>query len=88
MTASIRPAHKRYSVRKQSSGRTFSETFYVYDNVSHGRVSVHPFNSRSAAAAQAETLNIGNMVPDASLDSRPYEVRLMEAVAQYRELAR
>jgi hypothetical protein len=50
------PTRDRYTIRKQSSGRTFSETFYVYDRQRKGRVSVGPL-SREQAAASAGDLN-------------------------------
>jgi hypothetical protein len=51
-----RTRRPRYTVRKQSSGRTFSETFYVYDLDKRGRVSVHA-GTRESAQADADRLN-------------------------------
>jgi hypothetical protein len=74
----------RYRVRKQSSGYTFSETFIVMDSTTGGRVSVHPFRTRESAQANADRLNIDDLVKDYSADPRPYEVRHAEAEAAYR----
>lgn len=76
-------ARARYTVRKQSSGRTFSETFYVYDTVRKGRVSVHAVRARETAQHEADALNIGDMVKDYADDPRPYAERLAEAEAAY-----
>jgi hypothetical protein len=46
----------RFTVRKQSSGRTYSVTFYVYDRESGGRVSTEAL-TRESAQAQADSLN-------------------------------
>lgn len=72
----------RFTVRKQSSGYAASVTFYVYDTVSKGRVSVHA-GSREQAQAQADDLNIGDLVKPHSEDSRPYAVRRGEAATEY-----
>jgi hypothetical protein len=50
------PRRPRYTVRKQSSGYTASVTFYVYDTVRKGRVSVHA-GSRESALVDAARLN-------------------------------
>lgn len=47
----------RYTVRKQSSGYTASESFYVYDLQRKGRVSVHASRSRESAQHDADSLN-------------------------------
>ena len=73
---------RRYTVRKQSSGRTFSETYYVFDTVRGGRVSTEP-GTREIAQAQADELNITAMVLDYDDDPRPFEVRLAEARETY-----
>lgn len=75
----------RYTVRKQSSGYTFSETFYVYDTQRKGRVSVHAHRSREAAQCDADGLNISDMVKDYADDPRPYDERLAEATAAFHE---
>lgn len=75
-------ARRRYTVRKQSSGWTFSETFYVYDLVKKGRVSVHA-GTRQSAQVDADALEIGAMVTPAAEDPRPYAVRLAEAAARF-----
>lgn len=74
----------RYTVRKQSSGYTFSETFYVYDTVRKGRVSVHAARSREAAQHEADALNIHSLVKDYVDDPRPFAERLAEAERIYR----
>jgi hypothetical protein len=56
MTQTAAKTKPRYTVRKQSSGWTLSETFYVYDLVRKGRVSVHA-GTREAAQADADALN-------------------------------
>lgn len=73
----------RYSVRKQSSGRTFSESYYVYDLVRKGRVTVHAHQHRQSAEVDARALEIAAMVPPAAEDARPYAVRLAEAEQRY-----
>ena len=73
---------RRYTVRKQSSGYTFSETFYVYDTKRKGRVSVHA-GTRESAQADANDLNISDAVQDYDDDPRPYTVRLAEATAAF-----
>lgn len=70
---------KRYTVRKQSSGYTSSVTWYVYDTVRKGRVTVNAHRSREAAQADADALNISAMVRDYADDPRPYAERLAEA---------
>lgn len=72
----------RYRVRKQSSGYTFSETFYVYDLVRKGRVSVHA-GTRESAQADADALNVSDMVRDHAEDPRPYAERRAEAAAAF-----
>ena len=75
----------RYRVRKQSSGYTFSETFYVIDSQrGNRRVSVHASTTREGAQADADELNIGAMVKDYVDDPRPYDVRRAEAEAAFR----
>lgn len=71
-----------YSVRKQSSGRAFSETYVV---VRRGeRVSTHPHRTRATAQAEADELNVSGAVKDHNEDPRPYEVRRAEAETAYR----
>lgn len=70
---------RRYTVRKQSSGRTTSETFFVYDVVRRGRVSVHATVSRRSAQLEADDLEVSEMVRPHAEDPRPYAVRLAEA---------
>lgn len=72
----------RYRVRKQSSGYALSETFYVYDLVRKSRVSVHA-GSRESAQADADSLNVGDMIRDHADDPRPYAQRRAEAIAIY-----
>ena len=81
-TASSQP---RYTVRKQSSGYTFNETFYVYDTQRKGRVSVHA-GTRESAQQDADSLNITNAVRDHADDPRPFAIRLAEATAAFREV--
>jgi hypothetical protein len=73
---------RRYTARKQSSGRTFSETWYAYDTQRKTRVSVHA-STRECAQADADDLNIGDMIADYADDPRPYDVRRAEAEAAY-----
>lgn len=73
---------RRYTVRKQSSGRSFSETFYVFDNVTKSRVSVHATVSRRTAQMEADGLEAGAMVRDYADDPRPYAERRAEAEAR------
>lgn len=73
----------RYTVRQQSSGRTASVTFYVFDTKRQGRVTVHPHRSREAAQADADSLNVTDMVKPHEEDPRPYAVRHAEAEARY-----
>lgn len=73
----------RYSVRKQVSGYSGSESFFVYDKDRKARVSVHAM-SREQANASADDLNIGAMVRPHAEDSRPYTVRRAEAEKIYR----
>jgi hypothetical protein len=79
MTTTYKP---RYTVRKQSSGYAFSETFYVYDLVGKGRVSVHA-GTRETAQAEADSLNVSDLVKKHAEDPRPYDVRRAEAQAKY-----
>lgn len=44
----------RFTVRKQSSGYTASETFYVHDRQRGGRVSVGTLSRQQAAAVAAD----------------------------------
>lgn len=76
--------HRRFTVRQQRSGYTGNVSFYVYDNVSKGRVSVHAM-SQQQAQASADDLNIGDMVAPHAEDPRPYAVRRAEAEQRYRE---
>lgn len=70
---------RRYTVRKQSSGYTSSTTYYVYDLVKKGRVTVHAHQTPEGAWADADTSEIGAMVADYDQDPRPYAVRRAEA---------
>lgn len=72
-----------YAVRKQSSGRTFSETYIVIHRPSKGRVTTWAHGTRESAQAEADQLNIGEMVKDYDEDQRPYDVRRAEAEAAY-----
>jgi hypothetical protein len=78
----------RYTVRKQSSGRTASVTFYVYDLQRKGRVTVHAARSREAAQHEADALNVSDLVRDYADDPRPYAERLAEAAAAYAQLVK
>lgn len=79
-------ARFRYTVRKQSSGYTSSVKFFVYDTKNKGRVSVNASILRESAQAEADALNVSELVPDAATDPRPYEVRRAEAAARYASL--
>jgi hypothetical protein len=72
----------RFTVRKQSSGYTLSETYYVW-KLGAGRVSVHA-GTRECAQSDADDLNIGDLVKPHAEDPRPYAVRRAEAGAAYR----
>jgi hypothetical protein len=87
VTASTDTYKPRFTVRKQSSGRTFSETYYVYDLVGKGRVSVHALQSRVSAQASADELNIAYLVKDHAEDPRPYAIRHAEAAAYYAKVS-
>jgi hypothetical protein len=76
-------AHRRYTVRKQSSGWTSSETYYVYDLVKNGRVTVNAHQTRQSAQFDADRLEIGAMVKDHAADPRPYAERLAEAAERF-----
>ncbi len=78
-----RTVSTRYRVRKQSSGYAASETFYVYDLVRKGRVTVHAHRSREGAQADADVLNVGDMVLDYAEDPRPYAERRAEAISAF-----
>ena len=82
MTTTKNQKH-RYSVRKQSSGYTFSETYFVYDKLRGGRVTVHAHGTREGAQADADALNIMDMVSDYADDPRPYGERHAEASRAY-----
>lgn len=47
----------RFTVRKQSSGYTLSESYYVYDRQRQGRVTVHAHRTRESAVWDAKGLN-------------------------------
>lgn len=72
----------RYTVRKQSSGYAFSETYYVYDLVGKGRVSVHA-GTKESAQIDADNLNVTELTALAADDPRPYDERRAEAKAKY-----
>jgi hypothetical protein len=74
---------ERFTVRKMVSGRTGVAKFYVYDTVSKGRVTVHAHLLRDSAAAEADSLNIGDMVRPHAEDPRPYDERRAEAEESY-----
>lgn len=76
----------RFTVRKQSSGYAASVRFYVYDTVGKGRVTVGAHILRDAAEAEAEGLNVTELMTEAARDPRPYDVRRAEAAARYAEL--
>lgn len=73
-----------YTVRKMTSGRDGSVSYYVYSLKSHGRVSVHASTIRQSAQIEADKLNIGAMVKNYEDDPRPYDVRYAEAEIAYR----
>ena len=47
----------RYTVRQQFSGYTSSVSYFVYDTVRKGRVTVHAHRVREGAQADADSLN-------------------------------
>lgn len=73
----------RYRVRKQSSGYSASETYFVYDLVRKGRVTVHAHRTRESAQAEADSLNVTSMIKDYEDDPRPYLERRAEAAAAF-----
>ena len=75
----------RYRVRKQSSGYASSVSYYVYDLLRKGRVTVHAYRTREAAQVNADALNVQDMVKDHAVDPRPYKERLAEAQRVYTE---
>lgn len=75
-----------YVVRKQSSGRTLSETYIVVRNPGAQRVSVHGAISKVTAQHEADQLNIGTLVRDYADDPRPYAVKRAEAEQRYQEM--
>lgn len=74
---------RRFTVRKQSSSYALSETFYIYDLVRKGRVTVWPHPTREGAQSDADELEIEAMVWDYEDDQRPYAVRITEARARF-----
>ncbi len=74
----------RYTVRKMSSGYTGKVTYYVYDTIGKGRVTVHAHLMRDTAQMEADSLNISEMVKPHAEDSRSYEIRLEEAKSAFR----
>lgn len=48
---------ERFTVRKQSSGYTYSTSYYVFDRQRGGRVTIGLRLSREQAAAEARSLN-------------------------------
>lgn len=73
----------RYTVRKRVSGYTGRPSYIVYDTVRQSRVSAVPGLTREQAQASADDLNIGDLVPLAADDPRPYAVRRAEAETAY-----
>lgn len=73
----------RYRVRQQKSGYNGGVTFYVYDLVGKGRVTVHAHSVRESAQVDADNLNVSDMVRDYDEDPRPYAVRRAEAIATF-----
>jgi hypothetical protein len=74
---------RRYTVRKQSSSYTRSDTYYVYDLVKRGRVTVNAHRSPESAQSDADRLEVSDMVRDHADDPRPYAVRLADAAARF-----
>jgi hypothetical protein len=72
---------KRYTVRKQTSGWTHSESWDVYCGAK--RVSYDKYLWRQDAQRYADQLTINDMVPDYRDDPRPYEVRRAEAETKF-----
>ena len=75
----------RYRTRKQTSGRNGNVTYFVYDLVGHGRVTVHAHPSREGAQYEADDLNVSDMIRDYVDDPRDYWVRWTEAAAAYKQ---
>jgi hypothetical protein len=63
----------RFTVRKQSSGYSHSETFYVYDTKRKGRVSVHA-SARECAQADADSLNAMDAMPEIPAEPTRFQV--------------
>lgn len=77
-----------FKVRQQTSGWNGLTSYIVVMNPGGRRVSVHAHQTRESAQAAADALNVIEMVTPAAEDPRPYAVRLAEAEAKYRALAR
>lgn len=73
-----------YAVRQTKSGYNGIVKYIVVLNPGGRRVSVHAHHTRTSAQADADSLNIGEMVKPHAEDPRPYAVRRAEAEAAYR----
>jgi hypothetical protein len=71
-----------FTVRKMVNGYNGVAKYHVY--YKGERCSVHADLHRDVAQAQADRLNIAEMVKPHAEDPRPYEVRYAEAEAAYR----
>lgn len=77
------PVSTRYQVRKQTSGYSNSESYYVWDKVNKSRVTVHAHCTRAAAQLDANSHNVRDMIRPHAEDPRPYAERLAEAEAAF-----
>ena len=75
-------AKPAYTVRKMSSGRTFSIRWNVICRTG-GRVNVHAHPTRESAQHNADELIVSALVLPHELDPRDYEVRHAEARAAW-----
>lgn len=73
-----------YAIRQTTSGYNGVTKFLVVKNPGGRRVSVHAHITRQSAQAEADDLNIGEMVKPHAEDPRPYAERRAEAEAAYR----
>lgn len=83
MTTTAPAVSTRYRVRSQTSGYNGRKTFYVYDLVRKGRVTVHAHVTREGAQTDADGLNVSDMIRDHAEDPRPYAERRAEAAAAF-----
>ena len=74
-----------YRVRKQSAGSRGTFDAYIVVKLGGGRATTWPHVNRADAQAEADRLNVGDMVRDYAEDPRPYDVRRADAQRDYEE---